>query len=147
MVPLEIWRIYHGKLSLNECFFFVSRFQKTKGRMIAPRRPPAKPPNPPRNPTSGQRPSLSKSVCWMDQTMRLQLRCANTDAPPSLEGRSMATRWKLCQSQCRADHTRQELCRSSVGWALEGVRWYLANCSDPKVGMEQSKGFGCVSEI
>lgn len=66
-----------SKASMN-VFFFVSRFQRTTGRMIALRRPPAKPPNPPRNPTSGQRPSPLKSVCWMDQTTRLQLRCANT---------------------------------------------------------------------
>lgn len=97
MVPLETWRFYNGKLSLNEIFFFVSRFQMTKGRMIALRRPPVKPLNRPRNPTSGQRPSPSKSVCWMDRTTRPRSRCAyalNTfppDTPSSRDGCSMAT--------------------------------------------------------
>lgn len=69
-------------------WFFVFRFQRTMGRMIALRRPPAKPPNLPRNPPSGQRPSLSKSVCWMGQTTRLQWRyahnlyCTHSKFPP-----------------------------------------------------------------
>lgn len=73
--------------------------------MIALRRPPAKPPNLPRNPPSGQRPPLSKSVCWMDQTTRLQWRYAHTlycthakfppDAPRSHDGCTMATGGEL----------------------------------------------------
>lgn len=92
--------------ALNEVyFFFVSRFQRTTGRMIALRRPPAKPPNLPRNPPNGQRPSLSKSVCWMDQTTRLQWRYSPTlycthsksppDAPSSHDRCAMATRVEL----------------------------------------------------
>lgn len=100
--------------------FFVSRFQRTTGRMIALRRPPAKPPNPPRNPTSGRRPSPLKSVCWMDQTTRPQLRCANTlyhtryEFPPealSRDGCSMATRADLQPSLPPAESMKGFTCR------------------------------------
>lgn len=165
--------------------------------MIALRRPPAKPPNPPRNPTSGRRLSPLKSVCWMDRTTRLPLRCANTlyhtrykfppDAPWSRDGCSLATRADLQPSLPPAESMKGFTCRMvvvvvsmeavpvcaeqtgsscSTGaagqrspnlWSTRmqiscpmgfgGVRWYLANCPDPKEGMEQSEGFGCVSEI
>lgn len=69
-----------------------------------------------------------------------------------------------CASLCRADRTRQEVHapqmppgRDATTWStwtqmscpmgFGGVRWDLANGSDPKAGKEQSKGFGCVSEI
>lgn len=100
--------------------FFVSRFQRTTGRMIALRRPPAKPPNPPRNPTSGRRPSPLKWVCWMDQTTMPPLRCASTlhrtrykfppDAPWSRDGCSMATRADLQPSLPSAESMKGFTC-------------------------------------
>lgn len=143
--------------------------------MIALRKPPAKPPNPPRNPTSGRRPSPLKSVCWMDPTTRLPLRCADTldhtryrfppDAPSAAPWQPelicshrfhervnvsrLLFRWKRCQSvpsrsrqtgsSCFTDAAGQRSHnpwspRTQISMGFEGVRWCLADCSDPKAG-------------